>query len=128
MHLITIALWLLAFANAQLPTPQNDPFNTSTACIILSRLLPSLVAFPNTKAYNAQNGNYYALQATVLQPACRVAPMKTEDVATALKVLSESRVKFAIKSGYVNLLVPCCLFVYWRLLWWHGKGQETDNK
>ncbi|KAM7210446.1 hypothetical protein V8F06_014169 [Rhypophila decipiens] len=75
-------------------------------CLALSFVLQSKVHFPGSPDYTASLGSYTSLQEIELQPQCIVAPKSTQDVSTAVRILttttlagSSRRCQFAIQSG-----------------------------
>lgn len=52
--------------------------------------------------YEESRNSYWATQAAAIGPACILAPTTTQDVSTAVKLLSASNCQFAVRSGGHN--------------------------
>jgi FAD/FMN-containing dehydrogenase len=76
---------------------QNTP-----ALELLQLRLPGRVHLPDDEAYEASIASYAYVQ-TRLSPACIVRPEPAGDVATAVGILGESGVRFAVRGGGHNV-------------------------
>ncbi|TID24073.1 hypothetical protein E2P81_ATG02377 [Venturia nashicola] len=73
-------------------------------CLNIANALPEKIygGTYNTSGYAAQSKSYYSAQERELGPACYVLPRSSQDVSTAIRALSGSTCKFAIRSGGHN--------------------------
>ncbi|KAK8008139.1 oxidoreductase [Apiospora marii] len=71
----------------------------ASCCDALSSALPGNVFLPNSTTYLDANSHRWSGTASSLQPNCVVLPTCTEDVATAMQVLTQNQCLFAVKSG-----------------------------
>lgn len=65
----------------------------------MSSALPGNVFLPNSTTYLDANSHRWSGTASSLSPSCVVLPTRTEDVATAMQVLTQNQCLFAVKSG-----------------------------
>lgn len=83
-------------------------FNASSAqCGALSLALSGKVSYASDAAYLQFKTSYFAAQEDELSPGCIVRPENTNDLATAIKILSyasyiASACKFAVRGGGHN--------------------------
>ena len=77
---------------------------TSSQCTALSSPLGNKVLYPDSPLYRDSLASYFSEQEEELSPACIVAPANSQDVATAISVLSSQSAKFAIRSGGYSTL------------------------
>ncbi|KAL4802130.1 putative oxidoreductase [Aspergillus unguis] len=107
----TVALGLALSAKHNLAMAITDSSSsgrhssgTGACCLALSSVLGDKVSFPKTSEYNASL-NYFSQQNANFQPACIVSPTESEDVSTAISILTspksthQSKCQFAIRSG-----------------------------
>ena len=65
------------------------PLSTSSLqCLALQWTLGDTVSFPGNQFYEAFRQSYWSSQQRNLTPACVVRPHRTEDVATAMRIIS----------------------------------------
>ncbi|KAI0891049.1 hypothetical protein F4806DRAFT_484466 [Annulohypoxylon nitens] len=82
---------------------------TAACCMALFSFLGNKTAFPLSTDYEASLSSYFSIQEGSLRPACIVSPDTTEDVANAVRILTNTSLvppesddetcKFAIRSG-----------------------------
>ncbi|KAK4209809.1 hypothetical protein QBC37DRAFT_45377 [Rhypophila decipiens] len=87
-----------AVAVLLLATRSNGHKQKGDACLALSKALPGQVSFPNSTLYAIEN-NYWSQRQAALEPSCFVAPSKTADVSTAIKILTSLDQPFSVKGG-----------------------------
>ena len=71
-------------------------------CYQLRASFGAQISFPNSTVYNDQQngtGGYWTQQEASVVPACRFAPKSTDDVSSAVAILSRSLCRFAIRGG-----------------------------
>ncbi|KAL8725757.1 MAG: hypothetical protein Q9166_007157 [cf. Caloplaca sp. 2 TL-2023] len=71
---------------------------SATVCQVLKTKYPTLTAPKYSGAYLKQKKEYWD-QAAILSPECIFTPKTPQHVAGALKISSETRTKFAVRSG-----------------------------
>ncbi|KAF2649454.1 FAD-binding domain-containing protein [Lophiostoma macrostomum CBS 122681] len=81
-----------------------------SCCALLAQTLGSNLAFPNTTAYETTVSSYWSLQEVSLHPSCVLRPSSTNDLSTAVPILTSNKCTFAIKShghapaaGFANI-------------------------
>lgn len=85
------------------PTLSTISHQQDTPALELLQLrLPGLVHLPGDEAYEASIASYAYVQ-TRLSPACVVRPTAADDVATAVGIVGESGVRFAVRGGGHNV-------------------------
>lgn len=82
----------------------------SIQCPQLAVSLGAKVNYPNSTSYNATLASYWSLQEGTTAPNCIVVPTTSQDVSTAVSILSRHGCDFAIKSqghapaqGFANI-------------------------
>lgn len=81
-----------------LPSPVLATSSCFQACEALEAELPGKVSHPNSTQYAASNTYWSRRQSEVL-PACFLLPRTTEDVSTALRILTAHNAPFNVKAG-----------------------------
>ncbi|KAF5340904.1 hypothetical protein D9758_012165 [Tetrapyrgos nigripes] len=100
---LLVPLACLALSRAS-QTPLNVPKDKGpglVCCTSLSETLPnpSIVHFPGSSEYEAQQKHYYILQQTELNPSCRISPTTSSEVSLIVKTLTKHDCPFAVRSG-----------------------------
>jgi len=77
---------------------------STNCCQKLASELHAKVSFPNSTIYENSVSSYWSVQEESIRPNCIVSPTNTDDVSTAVKILTASVIdqdicKFAIRSG-----------------------------
>lgn len=100
-------IWTLVLCSASPHGPDRLQASYSNAlqCSELSAVLKSKVSYPASISYAQSLAGYFSEQEAQLTPECIVLPTESNDVATAIKILSAANLanrnscQFAIKSG-----------------------------
>ncbi|TDL17542.1 FAD-binding domain-containing protein [Rickenella mellea] len=90
---------LTATSKATLAVTSPELSAAQTACGLLSRAFPQLVAFPGSPQYTADNAHYAV--SSIQNSTCSIEPNTPQDVAEILRIVGRDDVRapFAIKSG-----------------------------
>ncbi|KAJ7577955.1 hypothetical protein C8J56DRAFT_1031251 [Mycena floridula] len=71
----------------------------AACCKALSSKLSGKCFFPGDSTFQAQLTSYYSAEESELVAACRVTPTSTQEVSTALQILTNGSCPFAVRSG-----------------------------
>lgn len=68
-------------------------------CLVLARLFPTQVDFPNTTAFEQDQLAYWSQQQQQQQPVCRFSPKEAFEVSATILLSRKTPCPFAVRSG-----------------------------
>ncbi|OJZ85873.1 hypothetical protein ASPFODRAFT_207717 [Aspergillus luchuensis CBS 106.47] len=86
----------VAAAFLAIPSAGRAPSN---CCASLVTSLGSKISYPSSTSYNKSIQSYWSQQEQSISPACVLSATSSQDVSTALKLLTSGDCKFAVRSG-----------------------------
>ncbi|PVH97976.1 FAD-binding domain-containing protein [Periconia macrospinosa] len=108
--MLSSSLFALLTATAVQAIPPNRPLPfdstflwsrdvaNTRSCQQLASKFPNKLFFPNTPTYANESTDYYSSSA-LLSPWCVFTPESPQDISGALKILTSTRTKFAVRGG-----------------------------
>lgn len=85
-----------------IPTPCFTTANGSSPrkqCIVLAKLFPTQVDYPNTTAFEQDQQAYWSQQQQLQQPFCRFSPKEVIELSATVLLSRKTQCPFAVRSG-----------------------------